>query len=135
MTTPHTIPFDAARFLQHMHGVSFSSVGVFMLIRSHMLLTPDYCMTREGIHAALRTRSPHAIDLVASVIDDLFEIGRCQGSCRVSWRSSSLSIDLDVVVDRFLGIEVDHVDTSPVSSFEPHRLSRRPVDLSQTDVV
>ena len=72
MTTP-TIPFDAARFLKHMHGVSFSSVGVFMLIRSHMLLTPDRCMTREGIHAALRTRTPFAIELVASVIDTMFE--------------------------------------------------------------
>ena len=71
MTT--TTPFDPSRFLQHMHGVSFAKVGVFMLIRSHMLLSPDFCMTRQGIHAALRTRSAHAIDLVASVIDDLFE--------------------------------------------------------------
>ncbi len=72
MTTP-TIPFDAERFLKDMRGVSFSQVGVCMLIRAHMLLSPDHCMTREGIHAALRTRTPFAINLVASVIDELFK--------------------------------------------------------------
>lgn len=69
-----TIPFDPERFLQDMHAVAFSKVGAFMLIRSHMLLTPDHCMTRAGIHAALRTRSPFAIDLVSSVIDELFKV-------------------------------------------------------------
>ena len=72
MTKPNT-PFNAAGFLDSMYGVPFSKVGVFILIRSHMLLTPDLCMTRAGIHAALRTRTPFAIDLVAAVIDELFE--------------------------------------------------------------
>ena len=63
---------DATEFLQQVRGVSFSQVGVFALIRAHMLLTPDLCMTRAGIDAALRVRTPFAIDIVTAVIDDLF---------------------------------------------------------------
>ena len=76
-TSPPTLDHTdtAADFLQDMRGISFSQVGVYMLIRAHMLLTPDFCMTRAGIHAALRTRTQFSIDLVASVIDDLFETG------------------------------------------------------------
>lgn len=73
MTTSLTQSTNAAAFLNDMHGLNFSRIGVYSLIRAHMALTPDLCMTRAGIHAALRTRSPLAIDLVASVIDDLFE--------------------------------------------------------------
>ena len=72
--TTSTIPFDANRFLQRMHGVSFSKVGICMLIRAHLLLSPDHCMTRAGIQAALHTRTPFAIDLVSAVIDELFEV-------------------------------------------------------------
>ena len=70
-TTKSTDPSD---FLRDMRGVSFSKVGACMLIRAHMLLSPDHCMTRAGIHAALRTRTPFAIDLVTEVIDELFEV-------------------------------------------------------------
>lgn len=74
MTTTLTrSPDSAAAFLNQMHGATFSQVGVYMLIRAHMALTPDLCMTRAGIHAALRTRTPFAITLVSSAIDYLFE--------------------------------------------------------------
>ena len=73
-TNDHTIPFDPSKFLRDMHGVSFSKVGICMLIRAHLLLSPDHCMTRAGIQAALHTRTPFAIDLVSTVIDELFEV-------------------------------------------------------------
>lgn len=66
--------FDGGQFLKQVRGLSFSQVGVLMLIRSHMLLSPNRCMTKAGIHAALRTRTPFAIDLVAGVIDEMFEV-------------------------------------------------------------
>lgn len=65
----------AAAFLQQVRGLSFSQIGVYALIRANMLLTPDFCMTRAGIHSALRTRTPFSIELVASVIADLCETG------------------------------------------------------------
>lgn len=75
MTTDINIPFYPARFLKRIRMLSFSQVGVFMLIRSHMLLASNCAMTREGIHAALRTRTPFAIEIVDKVIEEMFEVG------------------------------------------------------------
>ena len=51
--------------------MSFARIGVYTLIR--YILHPGHRMTREGIHAALRSRTPFAVDLVEDVIDRMFE--------------------------------------------------------------
>lgn len=70
--TQTTTSFDPIAFLDQMRGVAFSKVGAYMVIRSHMLLAPDHCMTKGGIQAALRTRSAFGIALLNEVIDELF---------------------------------------------------------------
>ena len=64
---------DAACFLREVRGLPFRLVGAYALIRAHMLLTPDHAMTRPGIHAALRTRSPDAVSLIDAAINELFD--------------------------------------------------------------
>ncbi|CAM5796338.1 hypothetical protein [Rhizobacter fulvus] len=63
-----TVSLNAERFLQCMHSDSVSDVGTYMLIRAHMLLSPDHRMTRAGIHAALRTSTFEAMESVEAVI-------------------------------------------------------------------
>ena len=64
---------SAARFLTRIHGLPFASIGIFTMINAYLDLSPGQCMTRAGIHAALRTRSPFAIERVDAVIDEMFE--------------------------------------------------------------
>lgn len=71
--THTTRPIDPERFLRVTRGRTFAEAGVFMLILSHLAMTPGHKMTRAGIHATLRTRTPFAVETVDNIIDAMFD--------------------------------------------------------------
>lgn len=72
--TTTMIPLMAKRFLHCVEGVSFARVGICTLIISHMVRSEYRDMTREEIHAAVRTKTSAEFDLVDSVINEMFQV-------------------------------------------------------------
>jgi hypothetical protein len=64
---------DAAAYLTETAGLSFSKAGVYMMVRSHLALAPSHSMSREGLLAALRVRSPYAVEIVNAVLEECFQ--------------------------------------------------------------